>query len=110
MATDIKTWLDKQLAKQTVTPSLRKEITASLRYAGFQKGVDKGKENLAIKVVEAVIARANNQRQATVRQAAVVTAGSPCPACGSDMVTAELAQGTPVSYCPKCRVSAYVRQ
>jgi len=103
-------WVDSYFQGQHVHPEVRKEVRTALRIAGFSAGVSVKRESLAIKIAHRVVHNDAMSVQAEARVAAVVSADSACPRCGSAMVDAKLATGTQSRYCsnPKCRVCAYV--
>lgn len=103
-------WVESYFAGQHVHPEIRKEVRTALRIAGFADGVPVKRESLALKVAHLTVNQGEMSVQADARVAAVVSADSACPRCGSAMVDAKLATGTSTRYCsnPKCRVCAYV--
>lgn len=103
-------WVDSYFSGQHVHPEIRKEVRTALKIAGFEAGVTKKRESLALKVAHRVVNQGDLTVQAEARVAAVVSADSACPRCGSAMVDAMLATGTNTRYCSnsKCRVTCYI--
>ncbi len=103
-------WVDSYFHNQHVHPETRKEVRTALRIAGFALGVPKKRESLALKITHRVVHQGEQTIQAGARVAAVVSADSACPRCGSAMVDAKLATGSRSRFCSntKCRVCAYV--
>lgn len=108
---DLTKWVTSYFNDQYVHPDTRKEVIQALKTAGFSRGIPFSQNSLAMKIAHAVI-RKTLPVVSEARVAAVVSATSACPRCGSAMVDIGLANGAAGRYCSnaKCRVSAWVSE